>query len=282
MFLITLTQQQVYLYLATTVFLGGNYILFRRRFFKGGFDFNTSHFYLGLIFSLMTSFAFFNMTIKSESEEQFYFEEDLDELIEMVIPRTIREKKVVSPPIEKAQPKKIKDIVLIDITESPIEKVEPFLDPVEKPLDSPSTKQLIEERPPIVAPIEKDESEGFISIAEQMPRFPGCEDMEGSQKEKEACAQQKMLQYIYKNLKYPKIAIDNKVEGMAVLRFIVDKEGKIGEVKILRNPGAGCGQAGLKVIEGMNDLPVRWTPGKQRGRPVNVMYTLPIKFKLKS
>jgi protein TonB len=125
-------------------------------------------------------------------------------------------------------------------------------------------------------PEEPKEAEIF-KVVEQMPRFPGCED-QGP--EKEECAKTKMLQYIYENLKYPAIAKENGVEGMAVLQFVVTETGKVDDVKIVRDIGAGCGDAGKKVVEAMNNLPERWTPGKQSGRPVKVLYTLPIKFKL--
>ena len=113
-----------------------------------------------------------------------------------------------------------------------------------------------------------------------MPRFPGCEGMSGSDKEKEECAKEKMLQYIYKNLKYPAIARENGVEGMCVIQFVVGKDGSVQEANIVRDIGAGCGESALKVVNNMNNLPEKWTPGKQRGRSVKVFYTLPVRFKL--
>ena len=113
-----------------------------------------------------------------------------------------------------------------------------------------------------------------------MPRFPGCENDGGSNKEKEECAKLKMLEYIYKNLRYPAIARENGVEGTVVIQFVVDQEGKVDEVNIVRDIGAGCGEAAAKIVNDMNNLPERWTPGKQRGRPVKVLYTLPVKFQL--
>lgn len=104
--------------------------------------------------------------------------------------------------------------------------------------------------------------------------------MSGTDKEKEACAKEKMLQYIYKNLKYPAIARENGVEGMTVLQFVVSETGKVEDVNVVRDIGAGCGEAAKKVVVAMNNLPQKWTPGKQRGRPVKVLYTLPVKFRL--
>lgn len=129
--------------------------------------------------------------------------------------------------------------------------------------------------PPPPAPVEEE----IFKVVEQMPRFPGCED-KGTEKEKEDCAKTKMLEYIYKNLKYPAIARENGVEGQVVLQFVVDKDGSIADTKIVRDIGAGCGSAAESVVNGMNNMGQKWTPGKQRGRPVRVLYTLPVKFKL--
>jgi len=61
---------------------------------------------------------------------------------------------------------------------------------------------------------------------------------------------------------------------------VVNEQGRVDQVTVVRDIGAGCGEAASKVVEEMNDLTERWTPGKQRGRPVKVLYTLPVKFKL--
>jgi protein TonB len=136
------------------------------------------------------------------------------------------------------------------------------------PLTLPPPPIYIEDEPPIL-------------IAEQMPRFPGCEDMEGTRAEKQKCAEKKLLDYIYANLKYPVIAIQNGIVGRSTLRFVVDTEGNIRDIKVLQDPGGGCAAAAAQVINSMNNMPEKWIPGKQRGRAVKVLYTLPIYFKLK-
>ena len=113
-----------------------------------------------------------------------------------------------------------------------------------------------------------------------MPRFPGCENAGGSAAEKKACADKKLLQYLYKNLKYPAIARENGVEGRVYIQFVVERDGSVTDTKIVRDIGAGCGQAALKVVNNMNGLPNKWTPGRQRGTSVRVLYTLPVTFKL--
>ncbi|HHH52664.1 MAG TPA: energy transducer TonB, partial [Bacteroidetes bacterium] len=134
--------------------------------------------------------------------------------------------------------------------------------------------------PEFVPPPINDNDDAPINIVEIMPRFPGCEDM-NTNMEREKCAQEKMLQYIYSNLEYPVIARETGIEGRVVIRFVVSKTGEINSVKILRDIGGGCGEAAAEVINNMNNLPEKWIPGRQGGRKVSVFYTLPVVFKLR-
>jgi FKBP-type peptidyl-prolyl cis-trans isomerase FkpA len=122
--------------------------------------------------------------------------------------------------------------------------------------------------------------EDIFVLSEVMPRFPGCEQLDGTNEEKAKCAEKKMLKYIYTNLKYPAEARVYGISGQVVLKFVVDKNGKIGKVEVHRNPGGGLAEAVQSVVESMNNLPEPWSPGMQRGRPVSVWYTLPVKFGL--
>jgi len=130
--------------------------------------------------------------------------------------------------------------------------------------------------PPPPPPIAVKE---IFKVVEDMPRFPGCEDL-GTVAEKKACAQKELLAFVYANIKYPSIARENSVEGTVVVRFVVTENGTIEDAEIIRDIGAGCGAEALRVVKLMNDLPERWTPGMQRGRKVPVYFNLPVKFML--
>ncbi len=146
-------------------------------------------------------------------------------------------------------------------------------------------------------------TEELFKVVEEMPRFPGCEFTEGTVLEKQECAKHEMLQYIYKNLKYPAQAREGEIEGIVVIQFIVDTDGSIDDAKIVRDIGGGCGHAALKVVEDMNNMmtedtiivfddatyeetveihanDIKWRPGYQDGKAVKVLYTLPVKYKL--
>ena len=108
------------------------------------------------------------------------------------------------------------------------------------------------------------EDEGKIfTIVEEMPSFPGGEE--------------KMLEYVAKNIKYPAMARENNITGRVYVNFYIDKDGKVQSAKIVRGIGGGCDEEALRVVRTMP----QWKPGKQNGRAVNVNYNLPINFTLK-
>lgn len=119
----------------------------------------------------------------------------------------------------------------------------------------------------------------FGSIKEEMPRFPGCEKR-SSRSDKISCAQKKFLEYIYSNLRYPKLAKESSIEGKCIVSFYISETGIINDIKLIRDIGAGCGQASIEVVEKMKKDIGKWIPGQQRGKAVKVLYTLPVKFDL--
>ncbi len=147
-------------------------------------------------------------------------------------------------------------------------------------IDYKSGKLILEEShvgdSPVNVSFKDLQGDPIFKVVEEMPRFPGCEDMDGTANDKEQCAKQKMLEFVYSNLKYPAKARDARVEGMCVVQFVIEKDGSVKEAKIVRDIGDGCGIETLKVV---NKFPT-WIPGKQKGKAVRVRYTLPVKFKL--
>ncbi len=109
---------------------------------------------------------------------------------------------------------------------------------------------------------EMEEEEVFV-VVEDDPEFPGGVDS--------------LKAFIERNLVYPQLAKDNKIEGKVFVTFVVEKDGSISGVKVLRDIGYGCGAEAIRVVMKMP----KWKPGKQRGKPVRVQYNLPIVFKLK-
>jgi len=113
------------------------------------------------------------------------------------------------------------------------------------------------------------------NAGEIMPKFVGC-DSNLEEEEGVQCAQNKMLEFIYSNIKYPKKARTLGVEGIAVIRFIVDKDGSLKDIKALRGICSSIESECLRIVK----LMPNWIPGEKNGEKIPVYFNLPVKFKL--
>jgi protein TonB len=134
--------------------------------------------------------------------------------------------------------------------------------------------------PPIV--IAKEQPTQIFEVVEQMPRFPGCEDIKGDNNDKLQCANQKMLTYISSQVKYPNEARNDGIQGTVVVSFIVDENGNLTNLEFVKKIGGGCDEETMRVFEEMAKLPQKWTAGKQDGKNVKVRMRLPLRFTLKT
>lgn len=116
----------------------------------------------------------------------------------------------------------------------------------------------------------------IFKVVENMPRFPGCENLDYSDREKEICAQDLMLEFLYDNLNPTQNGYDADIDGMHVLQFIVNEDGSLSNFDFVRS--LGCKQCEDSIINVLKSMPT-WIPGAQRNRKVKVLYTLPVKYK---
>jgi protein TonB len=115
---------------------------------------------------------------------------------------------------------------------------------------------------PVVVPEQTPDPEEPLTFVEEMPSFPG--------------GPEAMFKYIGKELKYPEEAVEQGIEGAVYIAFVVERDGSVSDVKVLRGIGGGCSEEAVRVVQRMP----KWTPGKQNGKLVRVRYTLPIRYKL--
>ena len=108
----------------------------------------------------------------------------------------------------------------------------------------------------------KEVKEEVFRSVEQMPQFPGGEAA--------------LMKYLQSHINYPPMAAENNVQGRVVVQFVVDKTGKVGEVKVVRSVDKDLDKEAVRVCK---SLP-KFTPGRQNGQAVSVWYTLPVTFKL--
>ena len=109
--------------------------------------------------------------------------------------------------------------------------------------------------------MEKD-PDTVYQIVEKMPQYRGGEEA--------------MMKYVADNIKYPQEAKDKNISGRVFVSFVIEKDGSVNEVKVVRGIGGGCDEEAARVIKGMP----KWEPGMQKGKPVRVNYMMPINFKL--
>ena len=233
---------------------------------------------VGIISALSTVIIAFMWTSFPNEIDVSDYEVNLVD-IEVEPPSTVQKKELPPPPPPPATV--IQTTTDLDV-EAPTFVDQTVTHEVSNRTAAPVTKK---ERPTpkkrVLPPPKKAEEviEKIHVIVEEMPRFPGCEHI-ANYEESKKCADKKMLEFIYKNIKYPQIARENNVEGTAVVAFVVEKDGSISNIKILRDPGAECGTEAVRVVELMRDLPQKWIPGQQGNENVRVQFNLPVRFRL--
>ena len=104
--------------------------------------------------------------------------------------------------------------------------------------------------------------DAILDFPERQATFPG--------------GQKGVVSYLQENIVYPASAIENKIEGRVILRFVVEKDGSVSNVNVLRRLGNGCDEEAVRVVESMTE----WTPAQQNGNVVRQLYTLPVFFRL--
>lgn len=205
-------------------------------------------FQFGLIFALAFVLVAFEWE-KAEKGDNFMNQLQVVDIPEEMVEIT-RQEEPTPPPPEKTTTEleiveddvEVEDELDINIEDDMNSKVDEFIPPVDEDVE-----------PEIV------EAEIF-QIVEEMPSFPGGEEA--------------LFEYLKNNIKYPQMARESNIQGTVYIGFVVEPDGSISHVEVKRGIGGGCDVEAVRVVKNMP----RWTPGKQRGKPVRVSYTLPIKF----
>lgn len=226
---------------------------------------------IGFIFALALAFMAFNYTTTVPVIVPF----EVGPLVEddtPIPPITFHQREVLPPP----PPEKISVVDIEPVTEPIIEFVEE-VEVIEKV--ETVTAVYANESAPEIAPIveivkkEEPESNEPLLFAERMPIYGDCI---GDETINNNCTRINLIKHAQENVRYPPKARRNQIEGTVVVSFVVNKFGDVEDIKIVRDIGMGCGD---EVLRGMKKLG-KFRPGKQNGRPVSVIYRMPVKFKL--
>ena len=201
---------------------------------------------LGLVFVLSVCYVALEWTEKEVTkydvvDMDFQFEEEIE------IQQTTQE----TPP--PPPPPVVQEVEVLNVVEDDVETQE-----IEINTEDDKDVEVV-----IQAPVEVVEEEVVFVVVEDMPEFPG--------------GQQALFKYLSDNVKYPVIAQENGIQGRVICQFVVNKDGNIVDVEVVRSGGdPSLDKEALRVVKSMP----KWKPGKQRGKAVRVKYTVPVNFRL--
>lgn len=153
-------------------------------------------------------------------------------------------------------PKPPQQTTIIEIVEDDVE----IEDEIEIDVEADQETE-VEEYIPVEEEEEAEETQIF-TVVESMPGFPGGEAAR--------------IKYLNENIKYPQMARESGIQGRVFVTFVVERDGAVTDVRVLRGIGGGCDEEAVRVIKNMP----KWNAGKQRGKPVRVQFNMPILFKL--
>lgn len=207
-------------------------------------------FQLGLIITLIAVFMAF--------EYKSYDKQTIDDMMrltddtpEEITPITVQEDKPLPLPPTPS--------IIIHIVETTEEIIDdgPFID-VEAnwATEIPVYRPVMTEEPPIV-------DDTPVTVPEFNPEFPG--------------GLSNMYTYLSQNIKYPELAKQTGTQGIVYVNFVVETDGSISSVKVLRGIGGGCDEEAVRVVQSMP----KWKPGMQFNKLVRVAYNIPVRFTLK-
>ncbi len=218
----------------------------------------TLWFLIGLIISLGTIYAVLELSSPEEKDKPIAIssaKKSVEEPIIMIeIPVTLPEKKVVPPPPEA------KEIIdLLEIVEEENEEIEETelisSEVMSDYADFTDTETVVVD--------EVVEEEKVFNVVEQQPEFPG--------------GLQALMRYLKDNISYPRISRENNSQGRSVVRFVVNTDGSIQDVEVVKSSGdMYLDKEAVRVVSTMP----KWSPGMQSGKAVRVYFTLPVAFRL--
>jgi len=205
---------------------------------------------MGLVFVLSLVYVALEWTEREVTkyevtDTEFLFEEEVE------IQQTTQE----TPP--PPPPPAVQEVEVLNVVEDNVET-----ESIEVNAEDDKAEEVVIAAP-VEAPQEEEEEEVVFVVVESMPEFPG--------------GQQALFKYLSENVKYPVIAQENGIQGRVICQFVVNKDGSIVDVEVVRSGGdPSLDKEAVRVIKSMP----KWKPGKQRGKAVRVKYTVPVNFKL--
>lgn len=204
---------------------------------------------VGLILALAAALAAFEW----RSYERAEFDLGPRQVVEAMEEVILNTKQEVKPPPPAPPPQ----TTILNIVEDDVEV------DIEIEIDAEANQKTeIQAYVPMQMEEEESGETEIFTVVEESPGFPG--------------GDVKRIQFLQDNIRYPQMARESGIQGTVYVTFVVEKDGSVTDVRILRGIGGGCDEEAIRVIRAMP----KWNPGKQRGKPVRVQFNMPIKFTL--
>ncbi len=205
---------------------------------------------IGLVVILAAALVAFNVKSYDKEEKEQVERVAIDEQEDVII-QTQQEELPPPPP-----PEQVEVTTEFEVVEDDKEITNELVVNAEVTDDTKN----IEITPVKVEEEEEEEEVEIFTVVENDPEFPG--------------GTEALYKYLATNIKFPQLARDNNISGRVYVTFVVERDGSITGARVLRDIGGGCGAEAIRVVKAMP----KWTPGKQRGKPVRVQYNLPVAF----
>lgn len=214
---------------------------------------------IGLVIALAVAGTAFAISSKPEPEPYTPPKQDVREQ-EFEMDRTVQEQQQ-QPEQQKAKTQVLADVLTIVSNDTKIDTPDLLFSD-----DASAFDDFEFEVEEVVENIVEEE---IFVTAEEMPTFQGGD-------------LSKFRNWVQSNVKYPQIALENGIQGNVVIQFVVGPDGKMANFKVLQSPDKTLSDATIDVLKKANEMKNGWKPGKQRGKPVKVSFTLPVAFKIQN
>ncbi len=209
---------------------------------------------IGLVFAVSVLFFAFEWTSATEKVDEAIIVQDVLAEEEIEITRRDAEPPPPPPPPVEETPE------IIQVVEEEVQSR--FEINVEDDQSQRQAQTYVPPPPP--QPKEEAVTEEIFVVVEEQPEYPG--------------GNAAMMQFLSDNIRYPVIAQENGIQGRVICNFVVERDGSITDVQVVRGVDPSLDREAVRVIQQMP----RWKPGKQRGQAVRVRFTLPVVFRLQN
>lgn len=210
---------------------------------------------MGMVVALAVLFVGFEWSSSISKLDESTIVQDVLAEEEIEITQRDPEPPPPPPPPEPEVPE------IIEVTE---EKVETKIDLSSLEDDQSRAQVQTYTPPPPPKPVEEEATDEIFVVVEQQPEFPG--------------GTTALMKFLGDNIRYPVIAQENGIQGRVIMNFVVERDGSISDVQVVRGQDPSLDREAERVIKTMP----KWKPGQQRGKPVRVRFTLPVVFRLQN